>query len=382
MPRRRRGKPPEPPELPELDWIEYGGQEIFVVGYTEGGVPYGLTRAEHDAAERGEDLAGMGGERDVPDEDDSDDDTFGEAPDWQVAKEALHQAIALAAPGARPHVGHTKRIGEGLDRVVFAAHVELEPDRLAIGGTYVVHLRRQRDDARVRREAALLERLAELELPFAVPRVLSLVPTARGLVMIEEALWGVPLPSKAGVLPGVPAPWKVAGRLAAQVHAIDPGLVRELVPAHETRRAHALAKIAVLESAPEPELRRAHAWAMENLPPDEPSVFLHGDLLGQNALLRPEEPTALIDWDQAQLGDPAYELAILTRGVRHPFKEKGGREKLLEAYRAAGGREISWREVRIFELGMIASWYRETFTRDPRSGDVEQLLQRVANLTP
>jgi aminoglycoside phosphotransferase (APT) family kinase protein len=200
--------------------------------------------------------------------------------------------------------------------------------------------------------------------------------------MIQAALWGVPLPRKTGVLPGVPAPWKVAGGLAAQVHAIDPGLVRELVPVHETLRAHALAEIAVLERASEPELRRALAWAMENLPPEEPGVFLHGDLLGQNVLLRPEEPTALLDWDRAQIGHPAYDLAILTRGVQKPYKEAGGREKLLAAYRAAGGREISWREVRIFELAMIAGWYRETVESDPRSGEVEQLLRRIEKLTP
>jgi hypothetical protein len=31
------------------DWIEWGGVEIFVIGFTAGGAPYGLTREEYEA---------------------------------------------------------------------------------------------------------------------------------------------------------------------------------------------------------------------------------------------------------------------------------------------------------------------------------------------
>jgi hypothetical protein len=30
------------------DWIEWGGVEMFVIGHTEGGAPYGLTRVEYE----------------------------------------------------------------------------------------------------------------------------------------------------------------------------------------------------------------------------------------------------------------------------------------------------------------------------------------------
>jgi hypothetical protein len=30
------------------DWIEWGGVEMFVVGHTESGAPYGLTRDEYE----------------------------------------------------------------------------------------------------------------------------------------------------------------------------------------------------------------------------------------------------------------------------------------------------------------------------------------------
>jgi hypothetical protein len=31
----------------QSDWIEWGGVELLVIGYTKGGAPYGLTREEY-----------------------------------------------------------------------------------------------------------------------------------------------------------------------------------------------------------------------------------------------------------------------------------------------------------------------------------------------
>lgn len=33
------------------EWAEYGGERILVVGWTEGGAPFGLTEAEFEAAQ-------------------------------------------------------------------------------------------------------------------------------------------------------------------------------------------------------------------------------------------------------------------------------------------------------------------------------------------
>ena len=68
-----------------------------------------------------------------------------------------------------------------------------------------------------------------------------------------------------------------------------------------------------------------------HLPPATPSALLHGDLLGQNILFSLDgEPLGLIDWEQTELGDPAYDLAIVTRGVKRPFKVSGGLDLLVE----------------------------------------------------
>ena len=76
---------------------------------------------------------------------------------------------------------------------------------------------------------------------------------------------------------------------------------------------------------------------LEHVPPDEPSVLLHGDLLGQNILLAVDGPHHVIDWEYATRGDPAYDLAIVTRGVKQPFQIAGGLDRLRDAYRAQSG---------------------------------------------
>jgi aminoglycoside phosphotransferase (APT) family kinase protein len=139
------------------------------------------------------------------------------------------------------------------------------------------------------------------------------------------------------------------------------------MPGFGTRRDHALASLSVFEGRPEPLLWDIHAWALENLPPAEPSVLLHGDLLGQNILIAPEEPLGLIDWERAELGDPAYDLSIVTRGVRRPFQIDGGLDRLLEAY-AARSSEIKREHVHLYELCMIARWYVEALRPERERG--------------
>ena len=77
---------------------------------------------------------------------------------------------------------------------------------------------------------------------------------------------------------------------------------------------------------------------------------MHGDLLGQNILVDPDGSPSVIDWEYAQRGDPAHDLAIVTRGVRRPFQVERGLEKLLEAYHRHGGTGVTIEQVRLHEL--------------------------------
>lgn len=127
-------------------------------------------------------------------------------------------------------------------------------------------------------------------------------------------------------------------------------------------------------------MRDAHRWLGENLPPDEPARLLHGDLLGQNLLMHPDRPTAVVDWEHALLGDPAYDLAIVTRGVRQPFQIAGGLAKLLAAYAERSGVELREREVRFHEIGLHLEWLLRALSGEAEVEPAPAVLARLRNL--
>lgn len=123
----------------------------------------------------------------------------------------------------------------------------------------------------------------------------------------------------------------------------------------------------MFENLDEPLLQEIRAWAIEHRPLPTPSVLLHGDLLGQNILLSiDDEQPGLIDWERSSLGDPANDLAIVTRGHRRPFQTTNGLALLLEAYVEAGGQKITIEDVYLHELCLVTRWYRESL--EARSG--------------
>jgi aminoglycoside phosphotransferase (APT) family kinase protein len=259
-------------------------------------------------------------------------------------------------------IGPVKKLGAGLSRDIYVAEVEVAPDPQDLSGIYVVPLPR-RDavpglDARTSLEVALLERLAKIHVPFRVPRVIGIVLDADRPVLVREFLSGIPLDLRAGTQTGV-QPWEVVGRLAAAIHKIDLRGFCDVLPGHATSLDHRLAALKAFSGLETSEVQDAYAWARAHVAPEAPSVFLHGDLLGQNVLLCPEEAPALIDWEYAMRGDPAYDLAIVTRGVRRPFQVERGLVRLLEAYGAAGGAPLTETHVRFHEICLAAGWYRE-----------------------
>jgi aminoglycoside phosphotransferase (APT) family kinase protein len=88
---------------------------------------------------------------------------------------------------------------------------------------------------------------------------------------------------------------------------------------------------------------------------DAPTL-IHGDLLGQNILLAPGDTPALIDWEYCAIGDPAYDLAVATRGVERPFQIDRGMERLLAAYWSNGGGNVAAPDVHFYEVCLAAGW--------------------------
>jgi aminoglycoside phosphotransferase (APT) family kinase protein len=283
---------------------------------------------------------------------------------------------ALGAGGREPEIHRIRHIGEGLSHDAYFALVEGEhgPEGLVVLLARAANAAR---DRRIRAEARLADELAALSLPFFVPRSRALVETRTGLAWIRECALGMPL---AKLRDPAYAPWTLTGTLAAAVHAVPLAAVPSL-DGHATRRAHgqaSLLELASLADDPEPLVAEALAWMDAHLPPEEPAALLHGDLLGQNILvdLVDGSPPALIDWEHARRGDPAYDLAIVTRGLSRPFGEPRGFELLLEAYRAASGRALPAREVRFHELWFALSSYRDPEVQGSRE-EKRALVRRV-----
>lgn len=330
----------EPPAEGE-EWVECGGQRIWAAGFTDAGFPYGLTEDEFRAANA----------KDSPEA------------GWARAKRILEATFRERVSPATVDVGYVKKMGHGLSRDVFAAEVEVVMSgRRDVFEMAVLLPRRHCDsdiDQRTQNEARLLEDLATMALPFRVPRVFGVYPDDRHLALVRSFERGVELDLRAG-RQGRVRPWATVATIAAAIHKVTMDGLPWLAPRSATRRDHAKAAIRFLDGMSEPEAIDARAWTEEHLPPATSSTLIHGDLLGQNILLGLSEPDAVIDWEYAELGDPAYDLAIVTRGVRQPFQIDRGLDRLLDAYCEAGGAEVTREHVRVHELGLAARWYSES----------------------
>lgn len=331
---------------------------MLAAGFTEAGFPFGLTVEEYrDANLRSDPRAG-----------------------WARAKHAIERVGA--AVGRQVDVGFVKFVGSGLSRDAYRACIDdgqqqcdvyaLVPNRFAAADY----------DRRAVVELRLLAALGKRELGIRVPRVLGALRDSGGVILVEELVEGIPLDLRAGTQSTV-RPWVVVAQVAAEVHALPVEELPEGLFNQRDCRSHGEALLATVGREHQL-LCAVREWMAAHLPPREPGVLLHGDLLGQNVHLGFEGPPGVIDWERAEVGDPAYELAVVTRGVRRPFQRPDGLARLLEAYSAAGGSPLAPTRVHFFELGILASQFERALNED---GDVagaetrlRALLKRLAAL--
>ena len=354
-------RPGDEPTLFGEEWVEHGGEPIWAVDFTPGGAPIGLTlRAFRQLNAQLEHRAG-----------------------WARAKALLAWAFeACSSPGADVEVGRVTKIGDGLSRRVYAARVELTPDPDRLSGAWAVLLTDHRatpeDCRRWVREVPLLGQIAREQLPFRVPAPLGAFPDGDGPAIIRRFIDGIPVDLRAGRMQSV-RPAELVGQIAAAIHAIDFTDWPRRPPGAATRRSHAEEVLRVFDDLEGTEAEAAREWAIQHLPPDRAAVLIHGDLLGQNILVFPDKDPAVIDWEFCRMGDPAYDLAIVTRGVRRPFQMGRGLDRLLDAYSAAGGDPITRPEVHLHELCLAAGWYREAL-QGSGSEPPEQALARLRGI--
>jgi aminoglycoside phosphotransferase (APT) family kinase protein len=210
------------------------------------------------------------------------------------------------------------------------------------------------------REAETLRGLANCRLPYPVPRLVCLTTDDRGrtIGLIESCLQGVPLSRFEGGVNGRSRLEIIAG-VAAAVHQLPKGEFAHL-PACPDSASHVRAELEALSPrlfAEWPAAAAAREWITTHVT-SHPATVLHGDLLPQNLLwdFMGDGRISVIDWESARIGDPAYDLSIVTRGARQPLRESGGFQRLLGAYNEATGASLPASAVHIHELLLHLRW--------------------------
>ena len=189
-------------------------------------------------------------------------------------------------------------LGEGLDNVAYRRD------------GMVVRIRRA-DPGSVTREAELLRLVAGVS-PLPVPRPADVDPV-RGSMTYPE-LPGVPLlglPVRAPAAVGAEL-----GRFLAALHAVPVERVAGLVEVDDTPPQEWLDEAAGAWPAVAAHLPRS--FLPGRAPgPAGPPVFSHMDLGIEHVLADPatQAVTGIIDWTDAAVGDPAYDLGLVLRDL-------------------------------------------------------------------
>lgn len=278
-----------------------------------------------------------------------------------AAMRDLDPATAHAWPSSDPEVdAAVVRDVQGRDWLVRASRTQAAGVRL--------------DD-----ESRLLAALGD-RLGVATPQALGTVALLEGgSAVVSQVLQGQPLDVAALVAgPGLGAE---LGRVVAAVHDLPQSVVsRAGLPVY-TAEEYRLRRVAELDRAAatgqvppglltrwEKALEEAGAWRFV------PCV-VHGDLAAASVLVHDDRITAVCDWGEARVGDPADDFAWLAAEA-----EPEALESVLEAYalarHEAPDRDLVRRARLAGELA-VARWLLHGVTRD----DEDVLAEAVAMLT-
>jgi len=205
--------------------------------------------------------------------------------------------------------------GEGQDNVAFD-----------VGGELIVRFRKAADDAAraalVTAEAHLLEEIAGA-LPVAVPEIVFV--DAEHACLAYRKLPGTPLlkQPRASRSAWAEAVGEVLGRSLAAMHALSPARMAAFVgtddaPLPEWRSDAADIYRDVADGIPASDRPAIETFLAAEPPPRVARlVFSHNDLGIEHVLVAPSSGaiTGIIDWSDAAMVDPAYDVGLLYRDL-------------------------------------------------------------------
>lgn len=164
---------------------------------------------------------------------------------------------------------------------------------------------------------------------------------------------------------------EMIGRSLAAIHRL-PADKFDHLHGYESRQAHLRAELSrIPEKFVERDRDAQRAIRFMQLmlrDPDQPPCVIHGDPLPQNIihpLYTAEAKPAVVDWEFARIGDPAYDFAVLFRGYRKLFGLLNGRNLVLQAYRAAGGRTVVPKRIDAHECALLTFWLSRGAPSEP-----------------
>ena len=213
------------------------------------------------------------------------------------------------------------------------------------------------------REAAVLRHLAASTVP--VPEVLGEEPDRAVLGAPFLVMEWVDAPHMGAA--GAGASFGAYAAMVARIHALDwralgldfLGVPTSAAAASRAELEVVAARMARFPGADVPLLQRALDLLRDHVPGSGRLALCQGDINVFNYLVRAGEVVAVVDWEQARIGDPRSDIAQLLalahlKGV--PFGPAGD-APFVQAYQSAAQAELRgmefFRARWLFELGVI-----------------------------
>jgi len=259
------------------------------------------------------------------------------------------------------HVGAIDQFPGGASNITCRVSLEGVPSR-----DVVLRLQRDRgifEPYDVLREGEVLRRLRGSPVP--VPAVLASEPDRAGLGAPFLLLEYVDAPHMGEA--GPEADFGAFTRMVATIHGLDwRGLGLEVLGVPGTTAEGVRGELEVVAGRMpgfgcdgDPLLSRALASLRRATPADGQLALCQGDINVFNYLFRKREVVAVVDWEQARIGDPRSDIGQLV-ALSHlkgaPFVPVQ-QMPFVQAYQAAAGRALSgmeyFRALWLFELGVI-----------------------------
>ncbi len=294
------------------------------------------------------------------------------------------EQAATSTLGSKAEVTKVEHLGTGLSRSAWTATI-VAKGRDSLEWVALVPLKSATasDHARFDTELELLAALGDRSVPFRIPEPVGTFRVDPVPVVITTWCYGLAYDRRYRAFMTGEQVLQTIARTAADIHRLPVDLPTP-EPGFATARAHAEAALdqiralEAIEMVSNDALENMVTWAEAQLPdPDEPARFLHGDLLPQNVLVHLEDPPAVIDWEYAKTGDPASDLAIVSRGDRKLFGQEGGVGILLDAYDQHADSPVLRERHLLHELALMAG--QATFAEENDNGLVYHHWSRLLN---